>query len=439
VRYSKYPSYRDSGVEWLGEVPEHWVVGKIKNSAIIFNGATPKSATKEYWDGNISWIGPADMGKSNSRDIFSGARNITSNGYNSCGTTLVPEGSVVLSSRAPIGKVAIAGKKLCTNQGCKSLVVNQHFSNIFIFYILISNTKQLNLLGRGTTFLELSAEELSSFNIPILPLQEQQTIANYLDTATEKIDTLIEKQTKLIALLKEKRQAVISTAVTRGLDNTVAMKDSGVEWLGEIPEHWSVSPLKFLLVEPLLYGANESADRNNPNDPRYIRITDIKKDGTLHNNTFRSLPMEIAQPYLLKNHSLLLARSGATVGKTFLYDESWGLACFAGYLIKATILSHKANAKFVSLFTKTTNYWQWLKSSQIKATIENVSAEKYANLNIPMPPRAEQNGIVSYIENKTTKIDNLITKSTKSIDLLKEKRTALISSAVTGKIDVRNL
>lgn len=133
MKYRKYPSYKDSNTRWLGEIPEHWVVGRIKNSAMIFNGATPKSEIKKYWDGDISWIGPADMGKSNLRDISSGARGITSDGYNSCGTTLVPKGSVILSSRAPIGKVAIAGKELCTNQGCKSLVVNQYFSNIFIF------------------------------------------------------------------------------------------------------------------------------------------------------------------------------------------------------------------------------------------------------------------------------------------------------------------
>jgi restriction endonuclease S subunit len=189
----------------------------------------------------------------------------------------------------------------------------------------------------------------------------------------------------------------------------------------------------------MMYGANESADRNNPDDPRYIRITDIKEDGTLRSDTFRSLPMEIAQPYLLKNNSLLLARSGATVGKTFLYDESWGVSCFAGYLIKATVRSSIVNAKYISYFTKTINYWQWLSSIQIQATIENVSAEKYASLDIPVPPRNEQDEIVKFLDTTTSKIDNLISKATKAIDLLKERRTALISAVVTGKIDVREI
>jgi len=298
---------------------------------------------------------------------------------------------------------------------------------------------ELDTVATGSTYEAVSVEQVSNSVVLLPPLQEQKTIANYLDKATAKIDTLIEKQTKLIELLREKRQAVISTAVTRGLDDTVAMKDSGVEWLGEIPTHWTRSQLKFLLNEPLMYGANEAADRNNPHDPRYIRITDIKSDGTLHSDTFRSLPIEIAQPYLLKNNSLLLARSGATVGKTFLYDESWGIACFAGYLIKATMNISKVNAKFISYFTNSTNYWQWLYSSQIQATIENVSAEKYANLNIPVPSIKEQKSIANYLDDKTSKIDTLITKATKAISLLKEKRTALISAAVTGKIDVREM
>jgi len=212
-------------------------------------------------------------------------------------------------------------------------------------------------------------------------------------------------------------------------------KESGVAWLGEVPEGWGVSSLKFLLAKPLMYGANESADRENPNDPRYIRITDIKSDGTLHNDTFRSLPMSIAKPYLLENNSLLLARSGATVGKTFLYDESWGIACFAGYLIKATIDSNKANSKFVSYFTTTTNYWQWLSSVQIQATIENVSAEKYDNLKIPYPPLKEQVQITNYLNQKTKKIDTLIEKQQTLIELLKEKRQALISHVVTKGLD----
>ena len=142
---------------------------------------------------------------------------------------------------------------------------------------------------------------------------------------------------------------------------------------------------------------------------------------------------------MLKSGSILLARSGATVGKTFLYDDSWGASCFAGYLIKATLNVGVVLPKFVYMYCQTSNYWQWLSSSQIQSTIENVSAEKYSGLNIPYPPIEEQNLIVDFVDNQTKKIDTLTDKAQQAIDLLKERKTALISAAVTGKIDVRGV
>jgi len=243
-KYQAYPEYKDSGVEWLGSMPVSWDALPVKRVSEIFNGATPKSVESSYWDGDISWVTPADLGKSSSPYISEGARSISLDGYKSCGTSLVPEGTIILSSRAPIGTLGIAGKELCTNQGCKSLVVENRCSNKYLYYVLLSSTGQLNLLGRGTTFLELSADELGSYKICFPSKSEQETIANFLDHETAKIDTLIEKQQQLIKLLKEKRQAVISHAVTKGLNPNAPMRDSGVEWLGQVPEHWVCGSLK---------------------------------------------------------------------------------------------------------------------------------------------------------------------------------------------------
>jgi restriction endonuclease S subunit len=192
-----------------------------------------------------------------------------------------------------------------------------------------------------------------------------------------------------------------------------------------------------VVSEPLKYGANEASEFDDPTLPRYIRITDVDPDGRLRDKTFKSIPEEVARPYLLREGDLLLARSGATVGKSFYYEPSWGRAAYAGYLIRARFNPTKTMPRFVTYFTNSHQYWQWLSFSFIQATIQNVSAEKYANLMIPVPPFEEQRRIVAFLDRETARIDALIEKINNSIDLLREYRTALISAAVTGKIDVR--
>jgi type I restriction enzyme S subunit len=211
-------------------------------------------------------------------------------------------------------------------------------------------------------------------------------------------------------------------------------KDSGVVWLGDIPEHWEVKRFKFLLSEPFKYGANEAAEIDDPNLPRYIRITDVKDDGNLRDDTFRSLPEEIAKDYILEESDILLARSGATVGKTFIYRKSWGKAAYAGYLIRARV-SGQNNSNFIYKFLQSKLYWDWVKSIFIQATIQNISAEKYSNLFITIPPLNEQEKIAQFLDYKTKQIDELIKKKETLIEKLDEKRTAVISHAVTKGLD----
>ncbi len=208
-------------------------------------------------------------------------------------------------------------------------------------------------------------------------------------------------------------------------------KDSGVEWIGKIPEEWNVVRLKFLKAKPFLYGANESADIEERDFPRFIRITDIDSNGNLRKDIFKSLPWETAKPYLLKEGDVLFARSGATVGKTFIYKKSLGPACFAGYLIKFEANINKVIPNYVYYFTLSWQYDKWVKQSTIQATIQNVSAEKYGNLFVPLPSIQQQKMIVRYIDQKTAEIDDLIADKEKLIELLQEKRQAIITEAVT--------
>jgi type I restriction enzyme S subunit len=208
-------------------------------------------------------------------------------------------------------------------------------------------------------------------------------------------------------------------------------KPSGVEWLGDVPEHWEVRQLRRALAESLQYGANEPAEVDDPSLPRYVRITDISEKGDLRDETFRSLPKDVAAPYLLEDGDLLFARSGATSGKTFLYQTSWGICAYAGYLIRARMDRRKALPEFIKYFTSSSAYWQWLSSIYIQSTIQNVSAEKYAGLQLSLPPLPEQRTIVAYLDRETGRINRLITQKQELIERLKEKHNALISFTVT--------
>ena len=208
-------------------------------------------------------------------------------------------------------------------------------------------------------------------------------------------------------------------------------KTSLTDWLPLVPAHWNSNRLRHLLSERLQYGANESAELDDPDLPRYVRITDIDENDSLRDETFRSLPEETARPYLLKDGDVLFARSGATSGKTFLYRNTWGRCAYAGYLIRARLDQKKLLPSFLRYFTASSNYWQWLSSSYIQATIQNVSAEKYADLWLPVPPLEEQQTIARFLDAKTAQIDTLVAQKRQLIAKLKEKRSALIARTVT--------
>ena len=215
-----------------------------------------------------------------------------------------------------------------------------------------------------------------------------------------------------------------------------AYKDSGVNWLGEVPNHWDVKRLKETIIGGLSYGANESALNSNPLHPRYIRITDFSDDETLKDETYKSLEPDVAKSYLLREGDILFARSGATAGKTFHFKNYPGKACYAGYLIKARPKKTVLISNFLSYFTKSFVYGDWRNSIVIKATIENISAEKYGLfLFVPTPSISEQKSIADYLDTKTAQID-------RKIDLLTQKATqygklkqSLINETVTRGLD----
>ena len=209
---------KDSGVEWLGQIPAHWDVRRLKFVSKIYNGATPNSAEIDYWGGDINWATPDDLGSLEGKYISETKRKLTEKGYSSCGATLVPPGSIVISTRAPIGHLAIARTDLCTNQGCRSLVPFKQIDNLFLYFVLYAGKTVLQSSGSGSTFQELSARELANFTISFPPLPEQHAIAAFLDRETARIDRLISKIEESITLLQRQRVALISAAVTGKID-----------------------------------------------------------------------------------------------------------------------------------------------------------------------------------------------------------------------------
>jgi type I restriction enzyme S subunit len=430
----KYDNYKDSGIEWIGQIPEHWEIDKLARVLQIDTGFTPSTGNNEFYDnGEHDWITIRDL---KGKYVSESKTKLTDLAVE--GKTIIPKGSLLYSFKLSVGQMAFTTKDLFTNEAIFSISPSDNLNLNYFYYlldrILIHNSNE-NIYGAKI----LNQELIKSAKLLVPNSEEQNAIANYLDQKTTQIDQLINQKKRFIELLQEERTAVINQAVTKGLDPTVKMKDSGIEWLGEIPEHWAVKRLKYLVSEPLKYGANEPAEEEIIEDPRYIRITDFGNDGKLKKNTFKSLPMNKAANYLLSNGDILFARSGSTVGKTFLFKNYDGFACFAGYLIKATSNPDIIVYDFLYNFTNSSGYNNWKESIFQQSTIQNIGADKYNQLKIAIPPIKEQKIIIEFIAKKIGEIETIISKSQQEIVLLKEYKIALISEVVTGKVDVRDV
>lgn len=410
-RYKAYPEYKESGIDWIGVIPVSWSCLPIKRSFEVVNGSTPRSGEKLYWDGDITWVTPADLSKVN-ESISTSSKTITNEGLSSCGTSLVPKGSLILSTRAPIGTIAIASKELCTNQGCKSLIKTTSVENKYVYYVLSISGKQLNNLGRGTTFLELSTDELANYRVPNPSIQEQQKIANFLDHETAKIDTLIAKQEKLIELLKEKRQAVISHAVTKGLNPDVPMKDSGVEWLGDVPEHWSVGRLKNVLKI------------RNGKDYKHVEVALGGYPVYGSGGIFRR-----SSEYLFDGESVLFGRKGTIDKPLVVKGKFWTVD---------TMFYSELNKDIDAQYVHSQAILFPFDLLSTNTALPSMTQEDLLELGFVIPPYEEQLAISEAISNHNVNFSNIIEKATKQIELMKERKVALISAAVTGKIDVRD-
>lgn len=407
---------RDSGIPWIGEVPEGWEFSKIKYHCTMKSGD------------NITALDISDNGE---YPVYGG------NGLRGFYKIYNKNGNHILIGRqgALAGNVHLAnGKFWATDHAVVVTLKNDVFINYFFRMLESMNLNQYAFDTAAQP--GLSVSRIINLNIVLPNLDEQHRIADFLDSKCSEIDTLIENLRARMESAKEYKKAVITEAVTKGLDKDAKMKDSGVEWIGEIPEGWKVARLKQVLKTPMKYGASESGVEYSDELPRYIRITDITLDNKLKDVGKLSLTEQQAIGYLLSEKTVLFARSGATVGKTFLYKPEYGRAAFAGYMISAIPNNNKIKAEWLYYYTLSQTYWDWVNSSFSQATIQNIGADKYSNLPIVIPSLITQQQIINYLDSKCSEIDALLQNYEDQIATLEEYKKSLIYEYVTGKKEV---
>ena len=291
----------------------------------------------------------------------------------------------------------------------------------FMHHLLRSRpyVDQYRLLVRAETTFDrrVTKEDFRELPLVIPSPKVQRAIADYLDTETARIDALIEKKSRMVELLDDAGLSRIESAL---------YPPKGVPQV----------PLRRLLAEPPQYGASESGELGEPDWPRYIRITDLNADGSLRNDDVRRLPLKVARSYLLRDGDLLIARSGATVGKAFIYRSSMGPCCFAGYLIRFRFDPHKLRPELAALWTRTSSYWGQIREASLQATIENVSAERYKDLLVPVLPMTDQVRLIEEVEQRRPVQERMRSRLDRQLRLIAERRQALITAAVTGELDI---
>jgi len=418
---------KNSGNEWIGRIPEEWDARPIKNSFFIVSGATPKSDNADYWDGDVVWVTPADY-KFEDKYVTVGKRNLSKAGYESCGTTLVPAGSIIFSKRAPIGTVAIAGRELCTNQGCLSCVPKERVSSKFFYYTMAVFAEQFNLYGTGTTFKEISFSSFSDFKLPLPPFEEQEVIAAYLESKCDEIDAVITDTKRTIEEYKELRKALITKAITKGVRNNRQMKNSGSVWFGEIPAEWRMVRLKYMFHIKKDIAGKEG-----------YTVLSITQRGITPKN-IESNEGQLAADYskyqlvergdFAMNHMDLLTGwvdisqyDGVTSPdyRVFVLDDEASNKEYYLYMMQMCYF----NRIFYGLGQGVSGMGRW-----------RLQADKFLNFYIAVPPVEEQDEIVEALKTQLSEMDALIAAKEQLLTEMEAYKKSVIYEYVTGKKEV---
>ncbi|WP_088328525.1 restriction endonuclease subunit S [Lacimicrobium sp. SS2-24] len=439
-KYHRYPEYKDTGVEWLGEIPVSWDLWKLSHAVSgIGSGTTPDTNKEEYFSGEIPWV---TTGELRENVILNTRKKLSLEAIKRYPTLKTyPIGSVAIAMYgATIGRIGIFGIDATTNQACCVLPTSKRLSNKYVFYWLCAFRQEIVNLASGGGQPNINQEKVAALKVSAPKFDEQVNIANFLDHETAKIDALIAKQEKLIELLKEKRQAVISHAVTKGLYPDVSMKDSGVEWLGEVPEHWTVISLKYLVSEKAAgpYGASLTKSMYTENGYKvYGQQQVIADDLTVGDYYIDEEKFNEMRRYKLHSGDLLISVMGS-IGKATVVPDTFETGIINPRLVRYKLNSALVNNRFMKQLILSKPYQNKLREASQGSTMEGLNMAILGDLKCTLPSLAEQTKIVSFCLETHNKFSYLVEKSEDAVRLLKEKKQAIIAAAVTGKIDVRN-
>ena len=436
AKYQKYAEYKDSGIEWLGEIPSHWTATALKRYSRITDGShhSPKIEIEGF-----PFVSVTDVGINNIN--FFDAKKITETDY----LRLVKEGckpavnDVLLTKDGTIGRACIVTEDMPDFVILSSLGLitpNKEISSHFLYYYLVSgiNVDQMNSVIHGSALKRMTINKINDLILTFPDFYEQEKIASFLDHETAKIDSLIAKQEKLIELLKEKRQAVISHAVTKGLNPDVAMKDSGVEWLGQVPEHWIVKSYRH--ASRIYRGKFGHRPRNDPafydGEYPFIQTGDVARADkyiTEYSQTLNEKGKEVSQ--LFPKGTLMMAIA-ANIGDTAILGfEAYAPDSVVGFKPHDQIDLEFLKYSFMAALPA-------LEQTSTQSTQANLNVERIGAVQGSFPSKGEQKKIVQYLDQLLEHYRVTENKAESTIQLMQERRTALISAAVTGKIDVRN-
>jgi len=421
-RYKAYPEYKDSGAEWLGDLPKHW---EAKRLGQFFLERREKVSDKDYSALSVTMRGIVPQ-------LDTAAK--TDAGDN---RKLVLKNDFVINSRSD-RKGSSGVSPYDGSVSLISIVLEpRNIEPLYVHHLLRSYPFQEEFyrFGKGIVadLWSTNSSEMKNIQIPSIPLPEQKQIAKFLDHETGKIDLLIEKQQALIALLKEKRQAVISHAVTKGLNPNAKMKDSGVEWLGQVPEHWKVvSFAQCVLITGGLV------------DPRVEPFKGYTMIAPNHieSRSGRLLKLETAAEqgaesgkYLCQQEEVIYSKIRPALAKACLCPKD-NVLCSADMYPMRGVLGLSNSYLFRLVLTDEFTAFTIMESDRV--AMPKMNRESLGSTRLPIPPEAEQSDIVRHIDIECSKIDQLVGHAELAAQLLQERRTALISAAVTGKIDVRD-
>lgn len=435
-----YPKYKLTGINLCKEIPEHWEIWKLSHAfRLIGSGTTPKSDLDIYYNGSIPWVTTGDLREN---EIYDTPIKITDTALKDYPTLkYYTENSILMAMYgATIGRLGILKIKATVNQACCVFSNSKNVIHKYLYYWLLSIRPALISLSSGGGQPNLNQEELKKIKIPVPKIVEQEKIISYLDRKTAKIYELITQKVKLIELLQEERTAIVNQAVTKGINRDAKMKDSGIEWLGDVPEKWKLKKIKYTSYVKARVGWKglTSTDFELNSDAYLITGTDFKGKEInwefcyqVNNYWYEN------DPYIqLRENDLLITKDG-TIGK---------IALVKNMPKKTTLNSGVFVVRPLKVFYET-EYMYWLLKSSIfdnfinyiktGSTINHLYQDVFENFQTPLPDIDEQLNIINYLETETNKINSTITKIEIEIELLYEYREALISEAVTGKIDVR--